>query len=192
MRTKILGRTGIEVSIVGLGAATLGMPDIAAMELQYVTKPEGMVCMNESQGVETIIEALKAGATLIDTAPLYGNGTSERIIARVFRERSEFKGQCLVTTKVGHHRRGDDFDFSYDAVMRSVDDSQKRLEQNQFPVLYLHDPMGQDMKFVMSRKGAFGALQKLKRQKIPNISVWRPMTRKQTPIILKPAHLTPR
>ena len=29
MRTKILGRTGIEVSIVGLGAATLGMPDIA-------------------------------------------------------------------------------------------------------------------------------------------------------------------
>ena len=125
MRTKILGRTGIEVSIVGLGAATLGMPDTDAMYLQYGPAGDGRICMNESQGMETVIEALKAGVTLIDTAPWYGNGTSERIITRVFRERPEFKKRCLVTTKVGHHYRGDDFDFSYDAVMRSVEDSQK-------------------------------------------------------------------
>ena len=163
MKTKVLGRTGIKISVVGLGGATLGIPDYASQELQY--GPDGRVCMNESQGMETIIEALKAGVTLIDTAPLYGNGTSERIIARVFRERPEFKRRCMVTTKVGHHYSGDDFDFSYDAVMRSFEDSSKRLERDFFPIIYLHDPMGQDMKFVMSRKGAFGALLELKRQK---------------------------
>lgn len=163
MRTKVLGRTNIEVAIVGLGGATLGIPDAASQELQY---EKGIVCMNESQGISTVIEAIRGGVTLIDTAPWYGDGASERIIARVFRERPELKRQCIVTTKVGHHYSGDDFDFSYDAVMRSVEDSQKRLEQDRFTILYLHDPMDQDMKFVMSKKGAFGALRELKRQDV--------------------------
>ena len=78
----------------------------------------------------------------------------------------------MVTTKVGNLYNGAEFDFSYDAVMRSVEASQKRLGQDKFPILYLHDPMGQDMRFVMSDKGAFGALQELKRQGIvENIGV---------------------
>ena len=40
MKTKILGRTGIKVSIVGLGGATLGFPDLASMDAQYSQNPE--------------------------------------------------------------------------------------------------------------------------------------------------------
>ena len=51
--------------------------------------------MNENQGMETILAAVRAGATLIDTAPLYGSGASERIISRFFREWPEFKGSSV-------------------------------------------------------------------------------------------------
>lgn len=166
MRTKVLGRTGLKVSIVGLGAATLGISDVAAMNSQYSPSSRGISCMNENQGVEVIIAAVKAGVTLIDTAPLYGSGASERIIGRFFHEWPEFKNKVAVTTKVGNLYNGAGFDFSYDAVMRSVEGSQKRLGRENFSVLYLHDPMGQDMKFVMSKRGAFGALLKLKCQKV--------------------------
>lgn len=169
MKTKILGRTGISVSIVGLGASALGIPNRTLLTKQYGNGSiKDNVFMDEEIGVKTILAAVEAGATLIDTAPWYGSGKSEEIIACAFREHSDKLKECFVTTKVGHMYHGDDFDFSYDAVMRSVEGSQKRLRQDKFPVLYLHDPMGQDMKFVMSRKGAFGALQELKRQGITN------------------------
>jgi len=62
MRTKTLGRTGIEVSIVGLGGATLGYGPEDTMDLEL--------------GVATVIAAIEAGATLVDTAPKYGKGMS--------------------------------------------------------------------------------------------------------------------
>lgn len=167
MRTKILGRTGIKVSIVGLGASAIGIPNRTLLMKQYeFGSVHGEVYMDEELGVKTVVAAVEAGASLIDTAPWYGSGKSEIIIARAFREYPNLKNRCIVTTKVGHMYHGDDFDFSYDAAMRSVERSQKRLEQDRFPVLYLHDPMGQDMKFVMSRKGAVGALRELRRQGI--------------------------
>ena len=166
MRTKKIGRTEVEVSIVGLGASALGIPDRASLDLQYGRNSTGQVYMNEDLGVRTVHAALEAGATLIDTSPWYGSGTSELIIARAFRERPDLKERCFVTTKVGHLYLGDNFDYSYDAVMRSVEGSQRRLEQNHFRIVYLHDPMGQDMSFVMSQKGALGGLRRLQSERV--------------------------
>jgi aryl-alcohol dehydrogenase-like predicted oxidoreductase len=61
MRTARLGRTGLEVSDIGLGAMFIGTPE-----------PEGPRNMNEDLAAETVVAAIEAGSTLIDTAPIYG------------------------------------------------------------------------------------------------------------------------
>jgi D-threo-aldose 1-dehydrogenase len=156
MRTKILGRTGLEVSIVGLGTAFIGIPTPNQAPKEYSGGPSQM---DEDLGVATVHAAVEAGCTLIDTAPLYGHGRSERIIARAFQERPDLKARCAVTTKVGHMPKG--FDYSYDMTMRCVEESQERLGMERFEVLYIHDAMGQPMGRVMGKSGTMGALRKL-------------------------------
>ena len=65
MKTKILGRTGIEVSTVGLGAGFVGTAGLES-------------------GPEIIKAAVEAGCTLVDTAPLYGD--SELTIGKAFKQ----------------------------------------------------------------------------------------------------------
>ena len=161
MRTKRLGRTGLEVSIVGLGAAFLGIPHPNLAAKEYSGGPSQM---DEDLGVAAIHAAVEAGCTLIDTAPLYGRGRSERTIARALRERPDLRARCTVTTKVGHMPEG--FDYSYDMTMRCVEESQRRLEMERFDVLYIHDAMGQPMEKVMGKDRTLGALRKLQDQGI--------------------------
>lgn len=161
MRTKRLGRTGLEVSIVGLGAAFIGIPHPNQAPKEYSGGPSQM---DEDLGVEAVHAAVEAGCTLIDTAPLYGRGRSERIIARAMRERPDLRARCTVTSKVGHLPEG--FDYSYDMTMRCVEDSRKRLEMDRFEILYIHDAMGWPMEKVMARDGTLGALRKLQDQGI--------------------------
>ena len=151
MQTKILGRTGLEVPIVGFGTAFLGR----------VMGPDGGLLseVDEDVGAENVVAAIEAGCTLVDTAPLYGRTASERIIGRVLRERPDLAEVCTVTTKVGNLPEGQD--YSYDCVMRQVEGSQERLGMDTFDVLYIHDPMDFPMEQVMAKDGALGALRKL-------------------------------
>ncbi len=151
MRKKRLGRTGLEVSVVGLGAMFIGLPGDPAA---YGARP-----MDEDVGVAAVHAAIEAGCTLIDTAPLYGKGQSERIIARAFRERPDLRARGIVQTKAGYLPEG--FDYSYDMTMRCVEGSQKRLEMERFDVVYIHDAKGQPMEKVMGKEGTLGALRKL-------------------------------
>lgn len=166
MRTKVLGRTGLEVSIVGLGGGSLGIPEQDLLTSQYVGNAERRVFAEEDLAVRTVHAALEAGSTLIDTAPLYLGGASERFIAHALRERPDLKQRCVVTTKVGHLWGDDDFDWSYDRTMRSVETSMERLGMERFEIVYIHDPMGLPMEFVMGTGGAFGALKQLQRDGI--------------------------
>ncbi len=77
-----LGRTGIEVSAVGIGTWAMGS--------QWGEQ-------EEEASIAALHRALDLGCHLIDTAQAYGNGRSERIVARVFRERGE---RVPVATKV--------------------------------------------------------------------------------------------
>lgn len=151
MQTKILGRTGLEVPIVGFGTAFLGR----------VMGPDGGLSskVDEDVGAENVVAAIEAGCTLVDTAPLYGATVSEKIIGRVLRERPDLAEKCTVTTKVGNLREGSD--YSYDGVRRHVEGSQERLGLEAFDVLYIHDPMDFPMERVMAKDGALGALRKL-------------------------------
>ncbi len=151
MQTKVFGRTGLDVPIVGFGTAFLG---------RVMGADSGLGArIDEDAGAETVVAAIEAGCTLIDTAPLYGRTVSEKIIGRALRERPDLAAKCTVTTKVGNLSEG--HDYSFDGVMRQVKDSQERLGLDAFDVLYIHDPMDFPMQQVMAKEGALGALRKL-------------------------------
>lgn len=156
MRTKTLGRTDIDVSIVGLGTAFLGMTQMDQRSASYEALVESI---DEEQGIATVHAALEAGCTLIDTAALYGGGRSEKMIGRALALRPDLAKQCIVTTKVG--RTVDGYDYSYDAIMRSIETSQSRLGLDRFEVVYIHDAMDIPVEQVMGKTGALGALRKL-------------------------------
>ena len=75
MRYRQLGRTGITVSEIGFGAWGIG----GAMW-------QGS---DDERSLSALSAALDAGCTFIDTALAYGNGHSERLIARVLATRTE-------------------------------------------------------------------------------------------------------
>lgn len=161
MRTKTLGRTGIDVSIVGLGTAFLGM---TRMDQRAESYESLTASIDEEMGIATVHAALETGCTLIDTAALYGGGRSEEMIGRALAARPDLARHCIVTTKVGRTVEGRD--YSYDAIMRSIETSQQRLGIERFEVVYIHDAMDIPVEQVMGKTGALGALRKLQDQGI--------------------------
>ncbi|HSS61438.1 MAG TPA: aldo/keto reductase [Candidatus Limnocylindrales bacterium] len=118
--------------------------------------------------------AWQAGIRYFDTAPLYGYGLSEERLGAVLgsRPRNEF----VLSTKVGRTvREGTSaetdeawkgtpprnavFDFSYDATMRSVEQSLTRLGLDRVDMLLIHDP---DNHFDQALGGAYRALDRLR------------------------------
>jgi D-threo-aldose 1-dehydrogenase len=105
-----------------------------------------------------VVTALRAGFHYIDTAPHYGFGLSERRIGRVLATRDP-RDEIIVSTKVGRSLRPvrdadlsqlrqafvspepfeSVFDYSYDAVMRSWEESCRRLQRDRIDILYAHD-----------------------------------------------------
>lgn len=100
----------------------------------------------------TLGAALKAGLSYVDTAPFYGFGRSERVVGDILHKTS-----YTLSTKVGRLLRPgamDDpdtlgwpdalpfhpeFDYSYDGILRSFQDSQQRLGLSRIDILYVHD-----------------------------------------------------
>src|SRR5438874_8732552 len=134
-----LGRTSLEITALGLGCATLGGHRIP------VTRDEA----------EAIVRAAwKAGVRYVDAAPYYGFGQAERCVGDVLR--GEPCGDWVLSTKVGRLLRPiadakaaashghimpfePVYDYTYDAIMRSVEDSLQRLGLGRIDILYVHD-----------------------------------------------------
>jgi D-threo-aldose 1-dehydrogenase len=134
-----IGRTGIEVTELGLGCATLGGSRIDVAR----------------QAAEDIVAAAwDAGVRYVDTAPFYGVGQAERCVGDALRERP--RDEWVLSTKVGRllrpnpsgaHADGRNhplpfdpvYDYSYDGIMRSFEDSFQRLGLARIDILYVHD-----------------------------------------------------
>lgn len=118
--------------------------------------------------------AWRAGIRFFDTAPLYGHGLAERHLGAVLR--SKPRDQFVLATKVGRLLRADAppepgqsykgvppvnpvFDFTYDGVMRSVEESIDRLGLDRIDILHIHDP---DDHFAEAISGAYRALDQLR------------------------------
>jgi len=82
MKYRSLGRTGMMISEIGFGAWGIG-GDWGSKE--------------DDDAVAAIQRAMDQGLNFIDTAACYGDGHSEKLIARAFKERGE---RCLVASKV--------------------------------------------------------------------------------------------
>ena len=154
-----LGRTSLSVTRFGLGTAPL-----AGL---YQAVPE-------EQALAVISQAWDAGVRHFDTAPLYGFGLAETRLGKALhgKPREEF----VLASKVGRLLRADvppepgqnfhgtpplnpTFDFSYDGVMRSVDESLERLRMDRIDILHIHDP---DNHYDQAIHGAYKALDRLR------------------------------
>jgi D-threo-aldose 1-dehydrogenase len=154
-----LGRTQLHVTRLGLGLAPIG----------GLYTPVGA-----AQAAATLDRAWEHGLRYFDTAPLYGYGLSEiRTGAALSKHpRAEF----VLSTKVGRllvPGGGDteefwpeasrdvapQFDFSYDGVMRSFEESLERLGLGHIDILHIHDP---DNHFDEALAGALKALARLR------------------------------
>ena len=139
LERRRIGRTTLEVTALGLGCATLGGSRIA-------------VAREAAEGI--VRAAWAAGVRYIDAAPYYGFGQAERCVGDAMRwvPRDEW----VLSTKVGRLLRpqaapaeSDErrhplpfdavFDYSYDGIMRSFEDSLQRLGLTRIDILYVHD-----------------------------------------------------
>jgi D-threo-aldose 1-dehydrogenase len=131
--------------------------------------------VDDDAALATVERAWEAGIRFFDTAPLYGLGLSERRLGRVLgtRPRDDF----VLATKVGRLLRADApaepgqpfwkgvppvnpvFDFSFDGVLRSVDESLERLGLDRIDVLHIHDP---DEHYEAALTQAYPALDRLR------------------------------
>ena len=128
----------------------------------------------DDEALRTVEAAWDAGIRFFDTAPLYGHGLAERRLGEVLRAKP--RDEFVIATKVGRLLRADApaepgqaykgvpplnpvFDFSYDGVMRSVEESLERLGLDRVDVLHIHDP---DDHYDEALQGAYRALDRLR------------------------------
>jgi D-threo-aldose 1-dehydrogenase len=141
MRRRQLGTTGIQVSELGFGGSQIG----------------GMFAPVTDDAAHRALQvAWHHGTDYFDTAPFYGRGASEHRVGRFLR--SVPRDSFVISTKVGRvlTRPSDPtsfcspdavdglpfefrFDYGYDGVMRSYEDSLQRLGLNRVDVLFIHD-----------------------------------------------------
>lgn len=161
MRKKRLGRTELQLPVVGIGTAFIGIPtqNDTAVEVD-----EGSRRLDEELGLRTLLAAIDGGCEFFDTAVLYNSGLSEVMIGEALRQRPAAKDRITVTTKAGRSHLG--YDFSFDAIIGSVERSLARMGLERLDIVYIHDAMGQPMDEVLSDRGALGALRHLQGQGI--------------------------
>jgi aryl-alcohol dehydrogenase-like predicted oxidoreductase len=121
MRYRRLGKTGYEVSEVGLGAWQLGA-DWGEVD--------------ESTALATLHAAADAGVTFFDTADVYGDGRSERIVGRFLRERSD--PRLVVATKMGRRVPLEMARYTPEAFRGWLDRSRENLGLETIPLVQLH------------------------------------------------------
>jgi D-threo-aldose 1-dehydrogenase len=155
MKYKPLGRTGRDVSIVGIGTAFLGRARNQPTDItpgEFVLDPE--------LGVEALTAALDAGITLVDTAPFY---RTEPFVGAALKQTTAGRDAVTIMTKAGRPGVGE-FDFSHDAILRHVEGSLERLGVDRIDVVSIHDAVHEGIPYIMSKQGAFSALAELRDQ----------------------------
>lgn len=135
-----LGKTGMEVSILGLGG---GSQFLAA-------------CKTDAEAVELVNAAIDGGINYLDSAASYGNGEGERRYGLVLEKR---RREVYVTSKTEKRDR--------DAAMREVERSLKHLRTDHLDLIQIHAIRpDEDLERILAKEGVFPALLELKAQKV--------------------------
>lgn len=167
---RTLGRTSLTIDTLGFGCAPIG----------NLYKQ-----MDDKSATQLLTSALHSGFKYFDTAPHYGQGLSERRVGDVLRLHKN--QDYILSTKVGrllkpsgyakvrhgfHSPMPFDFyyDYSYDGIMRSFEDSIQRMGIDKIDIVYMHD-IGRfthgaenDQLFPIAMIGGYKALDELRSQ----------------------------
>ena len=127
MEFSKIGKTGIEISRIGLGTWAIG----------------GWMWggTDERESINTIRSAFDHGINLIDTAPVYGFGRSEEIVGKALAEGS-LRNRTVLATKVGLDWRGSQplRDASPRRIFKEIEASLKRLRTDVIDIYQVHWP----------------------------------------------------
>ena len=123
MKYRVLGRTGWNVSAISFGAWAIG-------------SAWGKV--DDRESLDALRKAVDLGVNFFDTADVYGDGRSERLLAQLKRERGE---EIHIATKAGrrlspHTAKG----YNRANLTRFVEDSLRNLNREAIDLLQLHCP----------------------------------------------------
>ena len=124
MEYRILGKTGLKVSEIGLGAAQVGNAKIP-----------------EPQAEQVLLRALDSGINVIDTAAMYGE--SEARIGRFISHRRE---EFILATKCGDYLDAAGKivkDYTREGILRTIDESRKKLRMDVIDIVQFHGLPGE-------------------------------------------------
>ena len=125
MRTKQLGKSDLQVSVVALGTWPMGGTTYGHVD--------------DSESIATIQAALDAGINLIDTAPAYGDGRAETVVGNAIKGRRD---QVIIATKVGVVRKpgGKWRDLTPASIRQQIEGSLRRLNVDTIDLYQIHWP----------------------------------------------------
>jgi len=148
LEKRKIGNTGVELTSLGLGTSPLGGCGVRVPFTDFDA---------------VVMKAYELGVRYFDTAPLYGLGKSEHSLGHVLRVNGIIE-DVVISTKAGRilkpasrSKRAeslyginwidplpyvDEYDYTYDGIMRSFEDSQQRMGVDGVDILYLHDVSG--------------------------------------------------
>jgi aryl-alcohol dehydrogenase-like predicted oxidoreductase len=130
MDVRTLGRTGLQVPVVGFGSMTIG----------GIFGP-----VEDAVSIQALHAAIDAGMRFIDTSDAYGAGHSERVIGRFLRERPD-RDKILICTKGGNNMVTGARNFTPDYIRGCVEGSLQRLGIEAIDVYLLHNPAVQNLR----------------------------------------------
>jgi aryl-alcohol dehydrogenase-like predicted oxidoreductase len=122
VRARRLGKTGRDVSEIGFGAWALGG------DWGETDDDESLAAMHA---------AVDAGVTFFDTADVYGDGRSERLVGQLLRERDE---ELFVATKFGRRAPQEPDNFRYENLRGWLERSRENLGVQTVDLVQLHCP----------------------------------------------------
>jgi hypothetical protein len=151
--TRILGRTGVRVTILGFGCGS--------RFVGYMEHGKRMAYQDKDKGVAALNRAMDLGINYVDSAYLYGFGKSEEWVGEVMKTRRK---EAFLVTKVDK-RDGD-------GAMRRIEDSLKRLQTDHVDLIHVHglasieiEP-AEDLRQMEAKDGVLNVLYKLRDQKV--------------------------
>src|SRR5580765_3472581 len=122
MKTRRLGKTGLEVSEIGFGAWAIG---------------GSWGQTDDGESLAALHAAVDAGVTFFDTADTYGDGRSERLLGRLRTERTE---RLVVATKFGRGAPQNVANLTYDRLRSWLERSRENLGVETVDLVQLHCP----------------------------------------------------
>jgi aryl-alcohol dehydrogenase-like predicted oxidoreductase len=124
MEYRLLGNTGMKLSVLGFGASSLGGVFHA---------------LKEEEGINAVHTAIDNGINFIDVSPYYGYYKAEQVLGRALKDID--RSRYYLSTKVGRYGKDgkNNWDYSAKRARESVYESMERLHVDYIDLINVHD-----------------------------------------------------